>query len=115
MWRKLFWKALWNGIVTIPLLVWFSKETTVAEALLASLALTVIAYLIGDQMILRSSNNVIATVCDALLAFFFIWLVAYYARWTLSFTELCIVSVGIGVVEFFFHRYLASDRKARYS
>ncbi|KIL41184.1 hypothetical protein SD70_09180 [Gordoniibacillus kamchatkensis] len=112
MWRKLFWKALWNGIVTVPLLLWFSPETSVTGALVASLALTVVSYIVGDQMILRSTNNVIATVCDALLAFFFVWVTAYYAKWTLSFTELCVIGIGAGVVEYFYHRYLASERAA---
>jgi hypothetical protein len=111
LWRKLFWKVLWNGIVVVPLLLLFSKETTVLEAVLTSLALTCIAYAVGDQMILRSSNNVIATVSDMLLAFFLIWMAAYYAKWTLSFTELCVICIGLGVVEYVYHRYLARDRE----
>jgi hypothetical protein len=108
---KLFRKVLWNGIIVIPLLLLFSKETTVLGAVLVSLALSCIAYVVGDQMILRSSNNMIATVSDALLAFFVIWMAAYYAKWTLSFTELCVISIGLGAAEYFYHRYLAGDRE----
>jgi hypothetical protein len=113
MWKKLLWKVLLNGIVTVPLLMWFGDGVSLGMAVVTSLCLTVVAYIIGDQMILRSSNNVIATVSDALLAFFILWLVAYYAGWTLSFTELCAISIVLAVVEYFYHPYLLRQTEQR--
>lgn len=106
MWRKLLVKTLLNGIVAVPLLLWFSDRATLGMAVLTSLCLTVVSYIIGDQMVLRSSNNFIATVTDALLAFFVVWLAAYFVGWTLTFTELCAIGIALGVVEYWFHTYL---------
>ncbi|MEW9668635.1 DUF2512 family protein [Ammoniphilus sp. 3BR4] len=76
---------------------------------MAASILSVIAYLIGDQLILRISNNIIATVADAGLAWIYFWAVASMMNWSLTWGELGIITLALGVVGFIFHRQLGYD------
>ncbi|UFJ41825.1 YndM family protein [Brevibacillus humidisoli] len=109
-----FWiKLIVNAIVVVPLLIWFS-EATLWGSLLAAVVLCVAAYLIGDQWILRATNNLVATLADAGLTFLFLWLVAFGTGWDLSLMEILIISAVLGVVEWFYHSYLGrADEPAR--
>jgi membrane protein DedA with SNARE-associated domain len=98
-------KSLMNGIVVVPLLLWFT-EATFLGSVITALTLSTLAYFLGDQLVLRMSNNLIATAADAILAFTFLWAVAYYSRWTLTFGELLIIVALLGVVEWIFHKQL---------
>ncbi|QHZ50329.1 DUF2512 family protein [Paenibacillus larvae] len=105
MLNKFLIKVLLNGIVVIPLLMWYTEATFVGAAT-AAVILSVIAYLIGDQIVLRYTNNTVATIVDAVVALFYLWLVARYANWSLSVGELLTVVIVLGVVEIGFHRFL---------
>lgn len=98
-------KLLMNGIVGVPLLMWFT-EATLWSSVIAVFVLSVIAYILGDQMILRMSNNTVATVADAGLTFIYFWLVADWMDWSLTIGELSVITLAIGVVEFIYHRQL---------
>ncbi len=98
-------KIFMNGIVVIPLLMWLS-EASFWSSLVTALMLAVVAYFIGDQVILRMSNNTIAVVADIGLAFVFIWVAAYTMDWALALSEILIISLAVGIVEFIFHRQL---------
>ena len=98
-------KVVLNGIILVPFLYWFA-EVNFWTSVLTSLGLTVIAYLVGDQLILRASNNVVATIADALLSLVYLWAVAAFLDWPLSWGELLFTVVVLGVVEMFYHRYL---------
>ena len=98
-------KLIANAIVVIPLLIWFS-EAGFVESLIAALVLAVLAYLVGDQLILRMSNNTVATISDAVLAFVYLWLGAEWMDWNLNLWEILVISVVLGIVEAIFHRYL---------
>jgi len=104
--NKLLMKILFNGIVVVPMLMWFAGATF-ATSSLAAIGLSVLAFLIGDQMILRASNNLVATLADAGLAFAYLWMVAFVFNWDLNFGEIITIVAALGVVEWFFHRYLA--------
>src|SRR5690349_20762950 len=103
--NRLAIKLLLNAIIIVPLLMWFT-EATFWGSLLTAVVLSLIAYVIGDQMILRVSNNAVATIADACLTFIYLWLVAAWADWSLSITELVIISLAVGIIEMVFHRQL---------
>ncbi|HEY0827815.1 MAG TPA: DUF2512 family protein [Bacilli bacterium] len=103
--EKFLVKTIINGIVVVSLLMWFTEATFVGAALTA-VVLSTIAYLAGDQLILRATNNTIATLADAALAFVFIWMVSFFSNWNLNFTELLVIVLVLGLVEFTFHRML---------
>jgi membrane protein HdeD len=108
MGMKFIIKLIVNGIVVVPLLMWFS-QATFFQAVCTAVVLCIIAFLIGDQWILRTSNNTVATIADAVLALVFLWLVAAFMNWDLSFTEILVISLVLGVVEAIFHRFLGHD------
>lgn len=98
-------KLIINGVIVVGSLIWFT-EATWGSAILAALGLTVIAYLLGDQVILRATNNIMATISDAVIAAIYLWAVSRMFNWDLSFGELIVTVAILGVAEFFFHRYL---------
>jgi membrane protein DedA with SNARE-associated domain len=102
---KFITKIVLNGIVVIPLLMWFAGASFLS-ATITAVALAVIAYLLGDQIILRASNNTIATIADAVLAIVFLWVVAYFMNWRINLAQLVTIALVLGVVEAFFHRFL---------
>ncbi|AWX54719.1 MULTISPECIES: DUF2512 family protein [Brevibacillus] len=98
-------KAAVNGIIVVACLWWFAN-TSWTSAILTALGLSVIAYLIGDQLILRATNNITATIADAVIAGFYLWIVARWMDWPLSFGELMITVALLGVAELVYHRFL---------
>jgi membrane protein HdeD len=107
---KFITKLLINGVIVIPLMIWFS-HVTFLQAACTSVVLSVIAYFVGDQFILRQSNNTVATIADVVLSFLYLWLVAYVMNWDLSLMEIFVISVILGVAEAVFHRFLTIDDK----
>jgi membrane protein DedA with SNARE-associated domain len=106
---KFIKKIVLNGVVVIPLLMWFAGASFMS-AMITAVALAVIAYLLGDQIILRASNNTIATIADAVLAIVFLWVVAYFMNWRINLIQLVTIALVLGVVETFFHRFLQKAR-----
>lgn len=105
---KFLYKLLLNGIVAVVLLLWFTNATF-WEAAISAVVFSALAYFIGDQMILRASNNTIATIADAGLAFVYFWIVSNVMNWTLSFGELIVLTLALGLSEVVYHRFLAND------
>lgn len=105
---KFFVKLIVNGVIVAPLLYWFT-EADIGSAIVAAAALCLVAYVIGDQIILRATNNTIATIADAVLAFLFLWAAAYVMDWSLSWSELLVIVVLLGAAEIFIHRLMRMD------
>jgi hypothetical protein len=106
--EKFLLKILLNGIVVIPLLLWFAEATFMAS-LITAVALSTVAYFVGDQLILRASNNITATIADGVLAFAFLWIVSEFMLWSITFGQLFTIALILGVVEFIFHRIIAKE------
>jgi hypothetical protein len=106
---KYFWKLLLIGIFTVPLLLFFTNAS-LTEVLLATLGLSIVTYLAGDQIILRLTNNAIATLADIGLTFVYLWFVANLLGWALSFTQMAIISLVVGAIEYFIHGYFQKDK-----
>jgi membrane protein HdeD len=104
-------KLFLNGIVSVPLLMWVA-EATLGSAIIVSIALCVVAYFLGDQVILRASNNVIATIADAVLVVVFLSLASYFLNWHINSIQMITIALVLGVVEAFFHRYLQNEAAA---
>ncbi|GIP38930.1 hypothetical protein J31TS4_22100 [Paenibacillus sp. J31TS4] len=105
---KLLWKLLGNGAIVVLFLMWFT-EASFLGSLAAAVVLTLIAYVLGDRIILKNTNNMVATVSDAVLAAVYLYAVAVYAGWSLSFGELITIVAVLGLFEYFFHFYLMRD------
>jgi len=102
-------------------------DVSFADTLLISLALTLIAYAMGDLLIFRRSGerseqttrNSIATIADVAVSILVIWLIgeALVGSGTDVITPAIISGLFIGGGEWFFHQYLDSrvfrNRKSR--
>jgi membrane protein HdeD len=102
---RFFIKLIINGIIVIPFLMWFARISFLSS-LTAAFILCVIAYFLGDQLVLRFSHNIVAAIADAVLAFVYLWGVSAEMNWPLSMGELLSIVVILGVVEYIYHQYL---------
>ncbi|WP_054955557.1 DUF2512 family protein [Paenibacillus dakarensis] len=98
-------KMLGNGAIVVGLLMLLGDASFIG-ALGTALALTVIAYLLGDLVVLPKTNNMIATAVDAVLAFVLLWGVSSNADWNISMGDLLIITLALGVFEYIFHEML---------
>lgn len=84
-------------------------DLTFTNILYISLAVTVLAYIIGDLLILPASNNTVATVADAVLALFTVYMFNFlWNTREISFFDALIAAAVLGVGEWFFHKYVAN-------
>lgn len=82
---------------------------TFGNILYISAAVTIVAYIIGDMLILSATNNTVATISDFVLALAVIYLFNFV--WTpnpITFGDALITALVIGVGEWFFHKYVAN-------
>lgn len=93
--------------VVLELVLGVMTNLTFRDILLIALAVTGLAYLIGDLMILPASNNTMATIGDIGLAAVTIWLFNFvfdYAE--ISVTDALAAAVVIGLGEWIFHKFI---------
>lgn len=96
--------------VVLEIILGVMTDLAFTEILYVSVAVTVLAYVIGDLLILAASNNTVATLADAGLALFIIYMFNYiWPARTISFTDALVAAVVIGVGEWFFHKYVAKN------
>ncbi|WP_159888359.1 DUF2512 family protein [Paenibacillus puerhi] len=111
---KLLLKWIVNGAIVVFMLMYAAENITIWNALVTATALTLIAYFVGDQIILRMTNNLIATISDGLLAFIFLWAAASLMRWNVTTGEIFAIAIVLGIAEWFMHRYVFQPQvKAR--
>ncbi|MEH6943122.1 YndM family protein [Bacillus sp. JJ722] len=78
------------------------------EVFLITIVLSVFAYILGDMLILSRTNNIVATISDFVLAFFFTWGLST----TLTndnnafFIRSFFAAASLAIFEYFFHKYL---------
>jgi len=98
-------KVIMNGIILVPFLLWYT-EATVLSSIITSLGFSILAYLLGDMLILRASSNLVATLADMLLAAIYLGVVSALMYWTLTWGELLFTIVVVGVTELLYHFFL---------
>lgn len=106
---KFLLKWVVNGAVVFPLLIYYTNVSFWSAAIAAT-GLTVIAYLLGDQLLLRITNNMVAAIADFLLAAIYLYVLAYKLDWQLSMGELFLFAFLIGLAEWVLHRYLFNEK-----
>ncbi|HWT27135.1 MAG TPA: DUF2512 family protein [Mobilitalea sp.] len=98
--------------VILEVVLLILTRLTFGRILWLSLIITVVAFLIGDLLILPASNNIVASIADVGLALVVIFIYNYY--WTttrISFVNSLVASVILGVGEWFYHRYIIARLK----
>lgn len=88
--------------------LWLLAGQRLIPVLVLSLVVTILAYVIGDLLILPTFGNVVATVADIVISSLTIWAARVIgisglrpALWAITLSALI-----IGVGEWFFHQYL---------
>ncbi|SFJ32359.1 Protein of unknown function [Paenibacillus sp. UNC496MF] len=110
---KFVLKWIVNGAIMVASLMYYA-HASLWHAVVTATVITIIAYFVGDQLILRITNNPVATIADAILAYVLLWLAADSFNWSLSVGEIVIIAIVIGIAEWFIHRYvLQSDLEVR--
>ncbi|MHC1684542.1 MAG: DUF2512 family protein [Clostridiaceae bacterium] len=95
--------------IILSLILSSMTDLSLTEILSISLAVTVLAYIVGDLIILPISNNTIATIADAVLSLVVIYSYNYiYTDRVISFNTAVTAAVVLGVGEWFFHKYMAN-------
>jgi len=102
---KFLAKWLVNGVIVVLLLMYYADVSFIGAAATAT-ALSLIGYLIGDRFILRYTNNAVATICDAVLAYVVLWATATAWNWPLSYGEITVITAILTLAEWFIHRYV---------
>jgi len=88
------------------------SHASFGEILLLSLAVTVITYIIGDNIILPATNNIIATIADMGLSLVIIYLFdSLQNAEDITFQSAAVAGVMLGFGEFFFHKII--DQRIR--
>lgn len=105
---KIAVKMLVNAIAIIGLTMWFG-QVDFLEALIVTVILGALAYVIGDMMILPKAGNTAATIGDAALTYVVLWAASSMLDWGLSYFELFVIALVVGIFEFFFHIWLLQD------
>lgn len=93
--------------VVLEVVLGFLTALTFTQILMISIAVTILAYLLGDMMVLPSTNNTVATIADIGLAFATIYLFNYVYSPGISWVDALIAATAVGVGEVLFHRYLS--------
>lgn len=107
-----------NGVIVVGLLLLLGNATWMGS-LGTALALTVVAYLLGDLVVLPKTNNWVATAVDGVLAFILLWGISRASLWNHSLGDILVITLVLGMFEYFFHSmlyrtdYFRGDRKIR--
>lgn len=98
-----------TGIVAIILEIVLGYWTalTFTQILMISLAVTFVAYIVGDILVLPATNNTIATLADIGLAFAVIYLFNFVYTPHIRWMDALIAGFAVGVGEILFHRYMS--------
>jgi hypothetical protein len=102
---KFISKLFLNGVIVALLMYWYT-EVRIEIAALIAILFVIVAWLVGDQLILRATNNAAATAADGLLAIIYLWIVDSVLDLGLSFSEILVIALTVAVAEWFFHRYI---------
>lgn len=84
-------------------------ELDFVQILMMSVTVTILAYLIGDLLILSVSNNIVATIADAALVFVLLYFYNYFYPGNITYSEAVAGAVVLAVGEWFFHKYMAAS------
>ncbi|WP_240343994.1 DUF2512 family protein [Paenibacillus sp. SYP-B3998] len=107
---KFFVKMLLNGVFIVPLLMYVTQATLI-EALFGSYAFSIVSYIAIDQLLLRLTGNGVATLVDVVLAFAYFWMLEkFFFHWSFTFTNLAIIAIVFGIIEYFVHIYFQKDK-----
>lgn len=97
-------------VVALEIVLGLLTNLSFAQILTISVTVTLLAYILGDVMILPVSNNTMATLANFGLAWATIYLFNYiYRGVVISITDAFLAAAVLGIGEWLFHKYMASS------
>jgi len=92
------------GVLFVVLTLMYDYPFSTVFAL--TLLIVGLSYVIGDLGILPMTNNTVATLADIGLCTAKIWLLSPLVGYAIPFFPALVASIGIGVGEWFFHKFM---------
>lgn len=102
-------KMIGNGVIVVSLLMLLGNATWMGS-LGTALALTVVAYLLGDLVVLPKTNNWVVTAVDGVLTFLLLWGISRIALWNHSLGDILVIMLVLGMFRYFFPFHAVPDR-----
>lgn len=94
------------ALVLLEITLSLMTALTVVQILLIALAVTLVSYVMIDMLVLAFSNNIVATLCEAILAFLTIYVVSYWISHHFTAVGTAVASaVILAAAGWFFHKY----------
>ncbi|RYL87583.1 DUF2512 family protein [Sporolactobacillus sp. THM7-4] len=96
-------------LILLYIVLGLGYHASFGDIFLTALVLGVIAYIIGDLLILPNSSNTVATVSDFVIALIIVWLmIGTMTGINAPFVASLISAILVGIFEYMFHKYLAN-------
>jgi hypothetical protein len=92
--------------VILEIILMTMTNLSFGSILWIAVGVTLVAYVVGDLLILPRSNNTMATIVDVLLAFGAIMLFGAFVYGNIRLIDALVASIGIGIGEILFHRFM---------
>ncbi|MFG6147694.1 YndM family protein [Halobacillus sp. B23F22_1] len=87
-------------------------DVSFGNVFLITLVLGIVSYVLGDKIILARSNNITATIADAVLAFVVIYMMTDALTVGNTVFEATLIStISLAIFEYFFHQSVARTLK----
>jgi hypothetical protein len=97
-------------LVVLGIILGLFFNFSFTDVLLITTVLGVVSYLLGDLLLLRATNNFIASAADFGLTFLLIWFMGQALTFEPNlFTAALLSAVAVTAFEFLFHRFLIND------
>lgn len=98
------------SLVVLGIILGMFYDFTFGDVFLITAVLGVVSYFLGDQLILRATNNFIASAADFGLSFFLIWFMGAMLTDENNLLSASLISAAaITLFEYLFHRFLTRD------
>ena len=109
-------KAMGMKVLMVLAVLWIVLSmifnVSFLDATLLGIALTLIAYFTGDMVVLPRMGNVAATIGDFVISFLVLWGGMHLLGYDDSAMEALVASAVIAGGEWFYHKWLLSNRGA---
>lgn len=98
------------SLVLLYLILGIMYGMSFGNVLFITLVLGIVAYIIGDMLILPRANNLVASIADFGLALMVIWLMSsVLTNGGNLFSMSLIASLGVALFEYFYHKYISTN------
>ena len=102
-------KYLMLGLITVLVLP-AGAAVTIGPALWAALIVTLVAYVLGDVLVLPRGGNATAVICDFVLVTLVFWLLPFVMPVAVGLGAALVTGGAVAVGEILYHLYLNSTR-----